>query len=540
MGLRGDGTEFPVEISLAPVVGSAEGLVMAVVREGWARARLDEALRETARTAAALDAITDAIVTTDVKGRVVLLNRAAEGLTGWSRDAARGRALGEVLPVKSEGGREPLDRVVHACVRSGCPGEPREAVLAVVGSSEGRSLDISTAPIHDPEGSVTGAALVVRDLTHARAIARQLTHQATHDALTGLVNRAEFERRLARAVGGAAATHAEHALCFLDLDGFKLVNDTCGHLAGDELLRQLSDLMRERMRSRDTLARLGGDEFGLLLEHCRLPTATRIADQMRSAIEAYRFTVNGQSYAVGASIGIVPIRGGGEQPGEVLQAADVACYLAKRGGGNRIQVSEPRRPRARTKTGQEWGRRISAALEENRFRLHAQAVLPLGTANGGAPRLEVLLRLDAGRREPLLPASFLPAARRHGLVTAVDRWVIRHALERLGAWRRGHAGADPPTIAVNLAEETVLAGELPALVREVLAASGVPARALCLEVAESIAVAHPAASLRLLQELRATGCRTTLEHCGSGMAAFTLLRRLPHSTTWGTPSSSPP
>lgn len=526
-GLRADGTEFPVEISLSPVVGSPEGLVMAVVHEGSARARLSEALGETARAARALDAIGDAVLTTDARGRVVLLNRAAERLTGWAREAARGRPLSELLPVEPEAGQPRLQDVVLGCIADRHPGEPYEAVLGPAGSREARTLDISSAPVRDRAGGIVGTALVVRDVTHARLLARQLSHQATHDALTGLVNRTEFERRLARAVAAAAAEHAEHALCFLDLDGFKLVNDSCGHLAGDELLRQLSDLMRERMRSRDTLARLGGDEFGVLLEHCRLATAARIAEEIRSAVETYRFTANDQTYAVGVSIGIVPIRGTGDQPGELLRAADSACYEAKRCGGNRIQVNDPRRRGARAARARDWPRRVRLALEQDRFRLHAQPLVPLGAADGGAPRLELLLRLDEGRGEPLLPASFLPAAQRHGLMAAVDRWVVRQALLGLGAWRHANPGAELPTVAINLAGESVVSGELPALVRELVARSGVGSRALCFEITEEVAAAHPAASLRLLRELRAAGCRTTLEHCGSGMAAFTLLRRLP-------------
>lgn len=523
MGLRGDGTEFPVEISLAPVVGSADGLVMAVVHDGSARARLESALGESARSAAALDAISDAVVTTDAAGGVELLNRAAEQLTGRERRAARGLSLRRVLAVGPDGGGESLEQAVAECLRENRPAGPCEVVVS--GPGEGRTLDISVSPIRDRAGAVSGAALVVRDVTHARLIARQLSHQATHDPLTGLVNRREFERRLGRAVAAAREEHAQHALCFLDLDGFKLVNDTCGHLAGDEMLRQLSDLMRERMRSRDTLARLGGDEFGLLLEHCRLPTATRIADGIRSAIEAYRFTVDGQSYSVGASIGIVPIRGEGEEPGELLRAADSACYLAKGGGGNRIQVYDRRRRTVRALRGSDWVRRVRTALEEDRFRLHAQPVVPLAGANGRAPRLELLLRLEEGPGEPLLPASFLPAARRHGLMTGVDRWVIGQAIHRLAEWGRSHGR--PPTVAINLADESVVSGEVPALVRETLESSGLAPGILCFEIGEAAAAAHPAASVRLLRELRDAGCRTTLEHCGSGMAAFTLLRQLP-------------
>jgi len=526
VGLRSDGTEFPVEISLTPVIGSAEGLVMAVVHEAVFPARIEEAIARTDQAVGALDAIPDAVLTTDADGNIDFMNRSAEALTGRTRDSARGRPLSEVLPLTSESSGEPLESPVAGCLRSGTSGGTCEAMLHASPGQEGRALDLSTSPIRDPSGAIIGAAVVARDVTHARAIARQLSHQATHDPLTGLVNRSEFERRLARALASAAERHGEHALCFLDLDGFKRVNDACGHLAGDELLRQLSDLMLERMRSRDTLARLGGDEFGMLLEHCRLPTAERIADEIRKAIAAYRFAFGEESYSVEASIGIVPIRTGIRRSSDVLRAADTACYLAKRGGGNRIQLYAPRQRAADTREDHEWARRVLRAVEEDRFRLYAQPVVPLDHGEGRWPRFELLLRLVDEGGEPLSPGAFLPAARRNGLMPSIDRWVIKQAIRQLSEWRQAHPGVEPPAVAINLADETVTGGDAMELVHEALAGAEVQPRALCFEIGESAVVANPAASAHLLRRLHVAGCQTTLEHCGSGMAAFTVLRRL--------------
>jgi len=526
MGLRADGTEFPVEVSLTPVIGSPVGLVMAVVHEVASRAPVEAVIAGTDRGIEALDAIPDAILTTDGDGNVNFLNRSAEALTGLTRDSARGRPLSEVLPLMSEASGEPLASPVTACLRRGAPGNSCEAVLPARPGRDSRALDLSTTPIRGASGAVTGAAVVARDVTHARLIAQQLRHQATHDALTGLVNRREFERRLAHALASAAEEHGEHAVCFLDLDGFKRVNDACGHLAGDELLRQLSDVMRDRMRSRDTLARLGGDEFGMLLEHCRLPRAERIADEIRKAIGDYRFTLGAETYALTASIGIVPIRAGIRRPSDVFRAADAACYLAKRRGGNRTQVSAPRPRVSGAARDHEWSRRVVLAVKENRFRLYAQRVVPLDHGDARSPRLELLLRLDEGGGEPLSPHAFLPAARRQGLMPTVDRWVVREAIQRLSDWQLMHPGLEHVTVAINLDDETVAAGEVLTLVRGELARTGVRPHALCFEVSESAVVAHPAAGASLLHDLRAAGCQTTLEHCGSGMAAFTLLRRL--------------
>jgi diguanylate cyclase (GGDEF)-like protein len=386
-------------------------------------------------------------------------------------------------------------------------------------------LDVSVGPVRDASGVISGAAVVARDVTHARHIARELAHQATHDTLTGLVNRSEFERRLARATTGAAGGGGEHALCFLDLDGFKVVNDACGHLAGDELLRQLSALMRDRMRARDTLARLGGDEFGVLLEHCGMGRAARIADGIRKAIARHRFTFGETTYRVGVSIGIVPVRAG-DRPREILRAADSACYAAKRAGGDRVHTPDVGDSSSGPASGTEWLGTVRRAAEADRFRLHAQPLVALGGRNGAVPRLEVLLRLDDGRGELVPPAGFLPVARRHGLMPVVDEWVIRRTADELSRWQRAHPGAELPTVAINLADETVAGGRTDAVVSRTLARAGVPAKSLCFEIGESAVAADSTRAAELLNALRVAGCQTAVEHCGSGMAAFTLLQGL--------------
>ena len=518
MGLRADGTEFPVEVSLTPIAGSTAGLVMAVVHDVASRAFIEAAAAGARRALEALDAIEDAVLTIDADGHVDFLNRSAEALTGWARDSACGRPVREVLPLVDSSG-EPWPASPTSA--SSC-----EAILPATAAHQSRVLDVSTTPILDAAQALTGAALVARDVTHARLIAQRLAHQATHDALTGLVNRAEFERRLVHALASAAAERVQHVVCFLDMDGFKRVNDVCGHLAGDEFLRQLSDLMRERVRSRDTLARLGGDEFGILLEHCRLPRAERVAEEIRKGIAAHRFTVGAETHAVAVSIGIVPIRRGIRRADDVIRAADAACYAAKRSGGNRIQVSLPPWGVTGAPSEDEWSRRLVSAVEQNRFRLHAQPLQPLDGGGPTSPRFELLLRLDDGTGKPLPPQAFLPAARRHGLMPLVDRWVLREAILRLSAWQRVHPDGDPLTLAVNLDDETVAGGAFGAVVQLELSSTDVTPEALCFEISESVVAAHPGVSARLVHELRAVGCQTTLEHAGSGMAAFTMLRRL--------------
>jgi diguanylate cyclase (GGDEF)-like protein/PAS domain S-box-containing protein len=281
-------------------------------------------------------AVPDAVITSDHAGNVEFLNQAAERLTGFALPTAVGRPTAEVLPLTSDRGT-PVESPAAACLRSGDALGPFEARLGSQGRR--RVLDILAAPTRDSDGSIAGVLLIARDITGAHQIARKLSHQATHDALTGLVNRSEFERRLAQVLGSAANHGATHAVGFLDLDGFKQINDVCGHHAGDELLQELSELMRRGMRARDTLARLGGDEFGILLEHCSPKEAVRIAQKIRKVVGEHRFSCGGMTYQVGTSIGIVPVRGSGLSLTEVLREADSACYQAKRSGGNRVQLA---------------------------------------------------------------------------------------------------------------------------------------------------------------------------------------------------------
>jgi diguanylate cyclase (GGDEF)-like protein/PAS domain S-box-containing protein len=524
-GLRADGSEFPVEIALTPIAGSAEGLVMAVVHDVSSRPPLTQLVGPPDGMREALDALADAVLTVDLHGDVDFMNRAAEQLTGVARETARGRPLAEVLPLRSEAGGASMQDVTQACLREGVASGTFEALSSAPDAREHRVLDLTTTPIRDAAGTITGATVLARDVTRARLIAHELSHQAAHDPLTGLVNRREFEERLGRALASGAGERREHAVCFIDLDGFKRVNDTCGHGAGDEVLRQLSEVMGGQLRSRDTLARLGGDEFGLLLEHCGPARAARIADKIRAAICAYRFTRGTETYAVGASIGVVTLEAGRGQPGDVIRAADAACYRAKRAGGNRIQLSTFEPSGASAPFQGVWSAHLRTAIGDRRFRLHAQPLEPLDGGKPG-PRLELLLRLDDGKGQLLAPHAFLRAARREGLMPAIDRWVIREAIQRLAEWQRAHPGAEPPIVAVNVDEETVAAGDLVPLVRAELAGAALPTGSLCFEIGESVAVSHPVPAADFCRDLRGIGCQTTVEHCGSGMAAFTLLRRL--------------
>ncbi len=284
-----------------------------------------------------LGGVPDAVLLTGVEGRLEFLNRAAEQLTRHRLNDARGRPLEEILPLVGDLDATCLESPAAACLRQRKTVGPFLARLLYRRGTRYRLVEVSAGPALDSGGAVVGAVVIARDVTRPRLEARRVAHHASYDALTGLVNREEFERRLRRAWAGAAEHGRQHILGFLDLDGFKRINDTCGHLAGDELLRQLGVILRSQMRARDTVARLGGDEFGILLEDCAPATAVRIANDLRRAVGRHRFVCGKQAHRIGASLGIVPLAGQGS-PLEALRVADAACYAAKRSGGNRIEL----------------------------------------------------------------------------------------------------------------------------------------------------------------------------------------------------------
>ncbi len=292
--------------------------------------------RHTEQARATLESIGDAVITTDVGGHVTYLNPVAERLTGWGAEEALGQSLDAVLPLISEATRQPVANTAARCLSEGRSIDLEDGVLLLRRDGSEVPIGDSAAPVRNRDGGKVGVVLVIQDESEKRRVGRRLSYEATHDALTGMINRREFERRLTRVVSDLAGTPSEHVLLFLDLDQFKSVNDTCGHEAGDDLLRRLSGLFSRHTRKRDTLARIGGDEFGVLLENCPLIEAERIAESLRVAVEQYRFEWGGKTFAIGVSIGLIPVMAERAGIAGVLRAADAACYAAKEGGGNRV------------------------------------------------------------------------------------------------------------------------------------------------------------------------------------------------------------
>jgi diguanylate cyclase (GGDEF)-like protein/PAS domain S-box-containing protein len=490
------------------------------------RKRMEDALfaeKDLAQTT--LESIGDAVITTDAGANVTYLNPMAERLTGWSNKEACGLPLDRVFVIVNDTTREVVESPVKKTLADGkiC-GLASNTILIAKNGLE-YSIDNSAAPIRVRDGSLMGAVMVFHDVTEARALTRKISFQASHDALTGLCNRSEFELMAARLVHSAQVMHLQHVLLFLDLDQFKAVNDTCGHLAGDQLLRQLSNLLLSNTRKSDMLARLGGDEFGILLEGCPHDRALEIAQHLVDTVRAFRFEWEGKLFSVGVSIGLIAINDQSKDLQTLLNGADTACYIAKDKGRNRVQVFEyqveqPNQHHIRI----DWVTRLHKAVEQNRFSLYYQKIQPI--EDDRAPHHhEVLLRYQDEHGHILLPMAFIPVAEHHGLLPAIDRWVIQQIFRNPPSDL--FAAGEASFIAINISGSSFADVEFQHFVVNELHASDIPADKICFEISEATAITHLHRAIHFIQALKGFGCQFALDDFGSGLSAFGHLKSLP-------------
>jgi len=472
-----------------------------------------------------LFSIMDGVITTDQYNQIQYLNPVAERLMGLNLAQARNISLNDALHLINEDSGEPVLSPTEACL-SNRQVEVLSDHSAML-RNDGHSIPIeaTAAPMRNDKGELIGAVMVFQDVSQERKLSRQLSYQASHDMLTGLYNRRMFEEQLDTILVSVGVENRHHALCYLDLDQFKIVNDTCGHVAGDELLRQLGDLLKDCIREGDVLARLGGDEFGLLLENCSLEKAVQVAENIRLSVKAFRFAWQDRSFEIGASIGVVEINAENMDLVTLLASADMACYAAKDRGRNRVHVYEPSDAMLAERHGQmHWASRITKALEEQRLVLFEQPVVSIKGDKLHTGHSEILLRMRDEEGVMVRPDAFIPAAERYNLMPTVDRWVVRQVFEHIAVISR-----DTPEkiVAINLSGTSLADEGMLQYILEMANRYQTNLGKICFEVTETAAISNLAKATQFIKALKARGCRFSLDDFGSGLSSFTYLKTLP-------------
>lgn len=482
-----------------------------------AEARIDE---ERKRAEITLRAISDAVITTDIGLRVLAANPAAGKLCGCPIGALIDHPLFEAIHLIEEETELPIEHLSDLLERTAA--EEGDLLLKRADGTQ-LAVHVTVSDYTDPFGNAAGFVLVLRDVSTERDLTRRLTYQATHDALTGLLNRHAFEHELASALHSAREQGRQHMLCYIDLDQFKLINDTCGHVAGDQVLRQVAGILHQQLREHDVLARLGGDEFGVLLPNCPVEQAREVAERLRETVREYRFRWQGKLFELRASIGVVPITPKTGTLTDLLTAADIACYAAKERGRDNVYLFSTEDRTLRERHGQmQWLPEIRSALSEDRFALYLQPIEPILD-----PRLpwlhEFLVRMCKEGDGESAPGSFIPAAERYDLMKEIDRWVIDHAL----AWIARQPETLTDLFSINLSGQSLgdpdMADYIIARVQE----HGVRCSRLCFEITETAAITNFNEAMTLVTRLRQAGARFALDDFGSGLSSFAYLKQLP-------------
>lgn len=520
-----NGEHFWVDSTIVPFVDSTGKpyQYVAIRTDISDHKRLERALfNEKERAQITLESIGDGVITTNSSGLIDFMNPRAELLAGVDINEVSGREFRNVIEVYDESTRTTIDASIVTCLKKG-----RRVVLpgqVVVNQYTGKefSVEVTITPMLNREEKVAGVVIVLHDMTELRGLASQISYQATHDALTELINRREFERRLGLLLESAKQEQNEHALCYIDLDQFKIVNDTCGHVAGDELLRQLTTLLKATVRERDTLARLGGDEFGVLLGNCHLEKAVEIAEGFCQTVKNFRFVWEEKSFEIGASIGLVMINRDCDSVSDLLSASDAACYAAKDKGRNRVYVFQPDDEELVARHGEmQWVSRITQALEEDRFILYFQPIVPLKAGGDEKMHVEILLRMR-DNEDVVFPMAFIPAAERFDLMPAIDRWVIQNVFAFCEASERTDV-----TYAINLSGASLGGDDLMLFLHEQFSAFDVSPEDISFEITETAAISNLSQAINLIAELKALGCSFALDDFGSGLSSFAYLKNLP-------------
>lgn len=526
--INGNQTGLWVEAQSSDIEFHGKRAILTVARDISHRKSLEVSLSRSKRQAQyTLESIAEGVITTDNDGRIDYMNLAAEALIGSNRDDAAGHRVGELFTLVDDADRKPLGDPVERClamrrrVNMG-----RHAVMISGDGEHERSVEITASPVRGPSNSISGTVVVFHDVSELRGLTRKMSYQATHDPLTGLINRREFERRLDEAMDTAHSEEAVHIVFYMDLDRFKAVNDSCGHLAGDNMLREVAALIKEQVRDSDFVGRLGGDEFGALLIGCPIDKARQIATDICNAVADYRFVWKDKIFNIGISVGLVEISHASGTLQDVMSAADSACYMAKQQGRGQVHVYSARDEAVARERGDiQWLRQLQTALHEDRFELAVQPIIAMSGKADSGPSVEVLIRLNAGQNRATNSAEFLRAAERYQLMPQIDRWVINASLAAVSSGEiRLPANR---SCAINLSSQTLGDEAFLGFVVDSLDRSAVAPSSVCFEVTEAAILSNVQHAQRFIEVLHGIGCAFSLDDFGSGLGSFSSLKHLP-------------
>jgi diguanylate cyclase (GGDEF)-like protein/PAS domain S-box-containing protein len=475
-----------------------------------------------------LGSIDDGVIRTNTEGSIEYMNAAAEKAVGCSSEESSGRQLLEVFNIVDEKTLKTPPNPVKLSIEDGktvmLPGYLQ---LIHPYHNKRMSIEVIASPIRDSGEDITGVVVVFHDVSELRSLSK-MTYQATHDSLTGLINRREFERRVSQALENARNSDGRYVLCYLDLDNFKVVNDTSGHIAGDELLKMLKTRFLSVTRESDSLARLGGDEFGVLLAGCSIDWAVEVAEKIRIMVEDFRFVWDNKAFRIGVSIGVVKISADSGALTDVLRAADSACYMAKEKGRNRVHLYNEDDKELIERQGQmQWVQQIHDVLEQDRFRLFFQTIEKLGRKPGEDSSIhgEVLLRIMDEDMQLIGPGSFIPSAERYNLMPMIDRWVVENTLKLLSGNLETVINV-VDRCCINLSGQSLSDERFMKFLIDQIHEAGVPPQLLCFEITETAVIANLNTATSLISTLRDMGCRFALDDFGVGLSSFGYLRNL--------------
>jgi len=471
-----------------------------------------------------LEAIDDAVITVDTKEDITYLNAKASELTGWKCVESVGKPFKNIVNLLTVESRATSRNMLRAAIDENTSFRLPEALYLAHRDGYVISVKETVSPMRNLQHEVIGAVIALRDISDARKMEQSLTYQATHDTLTGLINRTEFEKRLRHSIERAKTDKIIHALIYLDLDNFKIVNDSCGHMAGDQLLRQITRILVNKLRRGDVLARLGGDEFGAIMEGCPVDQALKIANEICQEIQEYVFIWDVHNFSVGVSIGLVPIDEDSSDAEQLLVLADSSCYEAKDLGRNRVYVYQDDDENVMKKKGEmQWVSRINKALQEERFLLYFQLIKPINCKEEGL-HFEILIRMRDEHGNLVAPGEFLPAAEHYDIIKILDHWVIRTTFAWLNNNPRFAKGIK--LCSINLSGHSIGDEHFMHHLTEHFRNCHFPAEKICFEVTETAAIQNLSVASIFIDTIKELGCSFSLDDFGSGMSSFGYLKQL--------------